>query len=101
MVIKLKQINPDEAVALGAAIQAGIKNDEISPEDGIIITDACYYNLGIKVATEVGNGRIVEGIFDCLIKKIVKYHAPKKIYTTIVDYQTEVIIDVYQGDEIL
>jgi molecular chaperone DnaK len=70
--IKTK-INPDEAVALGAAIQAGIKNDEISPEDGIIITYACYYNLGIKVATEVGNGRIVEEIFEEIISLLHCY----------------------------
>lgn len=98
--IKTK-INPDEAVALGAAIQAGIKNDEISSEDSIIITDACNNTLGLSVATDVGNGKIVAGIFDPLILRDSKIPCTeKKIYTTISSNQTEVIIDVYQGDEI-
>lgn len=99
--IKTK-INPDEAVALGAAIQAGIKNDEISSKDSIIITDACNNSLGIKVATDMGEGRYISGLFDPLILRDTKVPCTKtKLYTTLVDYQTEVIIDVYQGEELL
>lgn len=98
----ITKINPDEAVALGAAIQAGIKNDEISSEDSIIITDACNNSLGIKVTTDMGEGRYVSGIFDKLILRDTKVPCTKtKLYTTLVDYQTQVLIDVYQGEEVL
>jgi molecular chaperone DnaK len=99
--IKTK-INPDEAVALGVAIQAGIKKDEISSKDSIIITDICNNSLGIKVATDMGEGRYIFGLFDPLIRRDTNVPCTKKkIYTTFVDYQTEVIIDVYQGEEVL
>ena len=42
-------INSDEAVALGAAIQASIIKDEISSEDSLIVTDNCQYTLWISV----------------------------------------------------
>lgn len=90
-------INPDEAVALGAAVQAGIKSDEIKCEESLIVTDKCSYNLGTSIVTERG-GRLVEGVFDCLIpidSSIPCSH--KKTYYTVYDNQTEVNVDVYEG----
>lgn len=92
-------INPDEAVALGAAIQAGIKNDLISSEDGLIITDKCSYSLGTSVSREYG-GRMVDGIFDCLIPRDSSIPCSrKKTYVTVFDNQEEVKIDVYEGED--
>lgn len=91
-------INPDEAVALGAAVQAGIKNDEISSEDSLIVTDKCSYNLGTSVVSNIG-GRVVDGVFDCLIP--IDSSIPcskKKNYYTMRDNQTEVNVDVYEGN---
>jgi len=91
-------INPDEAVALGAAVQAGIKNDEISCEDSLVVTDKCSYNLGISVVGNIG-GRFVEGVFDCLIP--IDSSIPcskKKRYITMSDNQTQVVVDVYEGN---
>lgn len=91
-------VNPDEAVALGAAVQAGIKKDEISSEDGLIITDNCQYNLGISVVEYGDYGRRFDGIFDPLIKRDTKIPCTiQKNYYTNYDYQTEVIIEVYEG----
>lgn len=91
-------VNPDEAVALGAAVQAGIKKDEISSEDGLIITDNCQYNLGISVVEYGEYGRRFDGIFDPLIKRDTKIPCTiQKNYYTNYDYQTEVIIEVYEG----
>src|SRR5581483_7508706 len=42
-------VNPDEAVALGAAVQAGIKSGAVSTERGIMITDVCPFTLGVEV----------------------------------------------------
>ncbi|OBR94143.1 chaperone protein DnaK [Clostridium ragsdalei P11] len=92
-------INPDEAVALGAAIQAGIKSDEISSDDSILITDACNYTLGISIVSDVGNGRLRGGIFDPIIMKDSKLPCTeKKVYYTMHDSQTSVDINVYEGD---
>lgn len=92
-------INPDEAIALGAAVQAGIKSDEIKSEDGLIITDACRYTLGIDVAEQTRDGNFIFGIFDPLILKDSKIPCTeKKVYQTLHDDQTSIEIAVYQGD---
>lgn len=92
-------INPDEAVALGAAVQAGIKNDEISSENSVLITDACRYTLGTSIVSDVGNGRLMAGIFDPIIMRDSKIPCTeKKVYYTMNESQTSVVVDVYQGD---
>lgn len=92
-------INPDEAIALGAAVQAGIKNDEISSEDSVLITDACRYTLGTNIVTDVGNGRLMSGVFDPIIMRDSKIPCTrKKVYYTASENQNKVVIDVYQGD---
>lgn len=90
-------INPDEAVALGAAVQAGIKNEEISSEDSLIVTDKCSLNLGTEVVREEG-GRLLGGIFDVLIP--IDSSIPctkKKTYSTLYDDQEGVNVCVYEG----
>lgn len=92
-------VNPDEAVALGAAIQAGIKNDEISSEDSILITNACRYTLGTSIVANIGNSRSIPGVFDPIIMKDSKIPCTEKHkYYTVYDNQTSVVVDVYQGD---
>jgi molecular chaperone DnaK len=91
-------VNPDEAVALGAAVQAGIKEDEISSEHGLVVTDNCQYNLGISIVEYGEYGRRFDGIFDPLIKRDAKIPCTvKKNYYTNYDYQTDVVIEVYEG----
>lgn len=86
-----KGVNPDEAVALGAAVQAGIKSDEISNENGLIITDACSYTLGIEIIGER---------FSKLIHRDSKLPIKTSdIYVTTVDDQTVMAINVYQGED--
>lgn len=92
-------INPDEAVSLGAAVQAGIKNEEISSEDSLIVTDKCSLNLGTDIVTEVG-GRLLGGVFDVIIP--IDSSIPctkKKIYSTLYENQDAVDVGVYEGQE--
>src|SRR5262249_26967329 len=51
-------VHPDEAVALGAAIQAGLKSGAISAERGIMITDVCPFTLGVEVQASAGAHRL-------------------------------------------
>ena len=51
-------MNPDEAVALGAAVQAGLLSNEISGESSIAIFDVCNHSLGVDVVRETGTGSI-------------------------------------------
>src|SRR5690625_427290 len=93
-----KDINPDEAVALGAAIQAGIKSEAISPQQGLIVTDVAPYSLGIDVVRVV-NGQKVPGYFDVIIPRNTTIPVSEtKYYQTIEDNQTGFNIKVFQGE---
>ncbi|MCD5324155.1 MULTISPECIES: Hsp70 family protein [Pontibacillus] len=93
-----KDINPDEAVALGAAVQGGIKSGEISSESGLMVIDSCPFALGTEVVREIG-GQFVSGYFDPIIPKNSTVPITKsKTYYTVRDNQTEVQISVYQGE---
>lgn len=92
------EVDPDLAVAMGAAIQAGILSEELSPENDILITDVCPYTLGISAATRIG-GTVIPGIFDILIPRNTTIPVTKeKDYYTLVDNQREAKIEVYQGE---
>lgn len=85
-----KGLNPDEAVALGAAVQAGIKSNQISSETGLIVTDACSHTLGVEVIGER---------FSPIIFRDTKLPCKASdIYYTTYSGQTVVDIRVYQGE---
>lgn len=91
-------IDPDLSVALGAAIQAGIINEEISSEDGILITDVCPFSLGVKTVNDTG----YTVLYDCMTVVIPRNStipsSKKSIFTTFRDYQTVAEIAVFQGE---
>ncbi|PYE78993.1 Hsp70 protein [Xylophilus ampelinus] len=53
-------LNPDEIVALGAAVQAGLQAKDASLAERVM-TDVCPYTLGINTSNEVSPGRQVTG----------------------------------------
>jgi molecular chaperone DnaK len=89
-------VNPDLTVARGAAIQAGIIEGSINNKD-LMLTDVCPYTLGISFLRDGLFGSRM--LFDPLIPRNTTIPTEKsKIYTTVVDYQTRVLIDVFQGE---
>lgn len=93
-------LNPDEVVALGVAVQAGLKMDDSALEE-IVMTDVCPYTLGIKTAQTfngAGNG-LVDGFYLPIIERntIVPASRSKDIFT-VYDNQARLSIDVYQGE---
>jgi len=95
---KIKEgINPDEVVAMGAAIQAGIKAGQYDTSKELLPTDVCPYTLGTSIMTDV-HGMLMPGIFDVLIPIDTPIPVTeRKIYSTVYDNQESVIVEVYQG----
>ncbi|MDR1108387.1 MAG: Hsp70 family protein [Spirochaetaceae bacterium] len=89
-------VDPDLTVARGAAIQAGLLEGSINNED-LVLTDVCPYTLGTAPLRDSPFGK--RQVFDPLIPRNTTIPTEKaKVYITSVDYQTEVLIDVYQGE---
>ena len=83
----LKGINPDEVVAIGAAIQGGILSGEIK---GMLLLDVIPLSLGIET---------LGGKFTKLIEANTTIPTKKtEIFTTAADNQTSVEIHVLQGE---
>ena len=92
-----QSLNPDFAVAEGAAIQAGIIQGVFSQEDSLIITDVNPYTLGIRVTDGITDNRM-----DVIIPRNVTIPVTRsQTYYTYADYQTSANIEVYQGESML
>ncbi|WP_340084216.1 molecular chaperone HscC [Siminovitchia sp. FSL H7-0308] len=91
-------INPDETVALGAAIQTALKQRNQALEE-IILTDVCPYTLGTSVVRELGSGQYSDGNFLPIIERNTPIPVSRvERLCTIRDDQTRITVDVYQGE---
>ncbi|MES2317251.1 MAG: molecular chaperone HscC [Pseudomonadota bacterium] len=91
-------IDPDEAVALGAAVQAGLKMRDCALDE-VVMTDVAPYSLGIAIAREVGHESYEGGHYLPIIERnsAVPVSRVENI-TTINDYQKELTVRIYQGE---
>jgi molecular chaperone DnaK len=83
----LAEIHPEECVAIGAAVQAGVKAGQL---DDLVVVDVAPYTLGIEVVGDRFSPIIYANTaIPC---------SQKRRYVTVSDYQTEANIHVLQGN---
>lgn len=91
-------VNPDEAVARGAAVQAALKARDAALSE-VVLTDVCPYTLGVQAADKNSSGGIVGGIFSPLIERNSVIPASREnTYTTLSDDLDQVEFPIYQGE---
>ncbi len=82
-----KGINPDECVAIGACIQAGVLGGEV---DGLLLLDVTPLSLGVET---------MGGIMTKIIDRNTTIPTKKsQIFSTAADNQTQVEVNVLQGE---
>lgn len=91
-------INPDEAVALGAAIQGAMKERRDAIKE-VILTDVCPFTLGTEIVREWEKGIFENGIFCPIIERntIIPASRTERLYTAH-DGQTKIRVNVLQGE---
>ena len=92
------EMNPDEVVAAGAAVMAGLKIKD-QALDEVVMTDVCPYTLGVEVTRTLPSGQRVDGHFSPIIERnSVVPISREETYSPVDDDQPEVELNIYQGE---
>jgi molecular chaperone HscC len=95
--LPLRTIDPDLAVAQGAAVQAGLKARDAALAE-VVLTDVMPYSLGIVASQQVGDALVADR-FSPIIERNTPVPVSRiGIYSTVVDNQKSIRIDIRQGE---
>ncbi|BBP66248.1 molecular chaperone HscC [Pseudomonas sp. Cab53] len=95
--IPAMQLNPDEVVAQGAAIQAALQARHASLEE-VVLTDVCPYTLGIETSMQVGGGFQSGHYLPIIERNTVVPVSRSRNVSTLSDNQKVVRLGIYQGE---
>lgn len=93
-----RHLDPDQAVAMGAAVQAGLKVRDAALDE-VVMTDVCPYTLGVEVAQAIARDTYRDGWFLPVIERNTTIPASRvEQLSTLANNQTEMKVDIYQGE---
>jgi len=91
-------LNPDEVVAIGAAVHAGLKerNESISE---IVLTDVCPFTLGVDSVVKQANGLNYHDVFLPIIERnsTIPISRVERV-STLHDQQNQIYVKILQGE---
>ncbi|WP_163832373.1 Hsp70 family protein [Spartinivicinus ruber] len=90
-------LNPDQVVAMGAAVQAGLKQKDLALSE-VVMTDVSPYSLGIEIVSS-RSGYYNTGLFQPILERntVIPISRVERFITSS-DQQTQVNIKIYQGE---
>ncbi|HYP98053.1 MAG TPA: Hsp70 family protein [Polyangiaceae bacterium] len=98
--LPLRVLPPDEAVALGAAIQVALKKGDSAVGD-LVVTDIAPFTLGVASGSHRGSA-LVQGLFSPIIERGTVLPVSRvENFATLSDNQTRLLLEVYQGEHSL
>lgn len=93
-----RDIDPDQAIVMGAAIQAGLKARSAALEE-VVMTDVCPYTLGVEVTENITANHVRPGLFMPIIERNTVVPASRsKSVTPLHEDQKQIDVKVYQGE---
>jgi molecular chaperone DnaK len=93
-----REINPDEAVALGAAVDAGLKRGILDENQALIVMDVTPFSWGTPCIDQYG-GEMRADVFAKIIKAQTKIPCSgEETFYTIYDNQTGIDVSIYIGE---
>jgi molecular chaperone HscC len=96
--LPLRHVQPDEAIALGACVAAGLKGRDVALEE-VLLTDVCPYTLGLEVSIEHAPGQRTDGHFEPLIERNTTVPVSRvREYFPVRDGQRMITLRVFQGE---
>jgi molecular chaperone HscC len=91
-------LDPDHAIALGAAVQAGLKMRDAALEE-VVMTDVAPYSLGISISRQLGPNQYEGGHYLPIIERNATVPVSRVQHiTTVADGQRALRVLVYQGE---
>ena len=93
----LCRMNPDEVVALGAAVQAGLIERHAAVQD-LVVTDVCPFTLGVEVSKQLGT-EYRSGYFSPIINRNTTIPVSRvERLSTLQANQRLITLRIYQGE---
>jgi molecular chaperone HscC len=96
--LPLVHVDPDQTVALGAAVQAGLKARALALDD-VVMTDVCPFTLGIATVEDAKNTalKVVTPIIE---RNAVVPISRNKLFSTVTAKQKVIEVEIYQGENL-
>ncbi|GLQ90295.1 molecular chaperone HscC [Dyella flagellata] len=96
--LPLRHVSPDEAIALGACVAAGLKSRNAKLEE-VILTDVCPYTLGVEIGQRNTQGQVQNGLFSPIIERnSVVPISRESSYWPMTERQARLSLKIYQGE---
>jgi molecular chaperone HscC len=96
--LPLRHINPDQTVALGACVMAGMKARHEAFSE-VVMTDVCPYTLGVETSRVDDNQRQHDGLFSPVIERNTVIPASRvSRYNPLRDFQPVLKLRIFQGE---
>lgn len=92
------ELDPDQVVAMGAAVQAGLKARDAALNE-MVMTDVAPYSLGVEVGIRLDQRAVSQGHFDPIIERNSTVPVSRvKQYIPQADGQQQLDLQIYQGE---
>jgi molecular chaperone HscC len=96
--LPLVHVDPDQTVALGAAVQAGLKARARALDD-IVMTDVCPFTLGIATVDDLGSSEI-KSVTPIIERNAMVPISRSRSFFTVGKNQRALEVEVYQGENL-